>query len=76
VFGPTTKGVTPRLLVGEAQLRCWADLDQYLVETVVPSIPYQVDAHTQVIPARVVAYSFDQWAAAPALDQIAQAPAG
>jgi peptide/nickel transport system substrate-binding protein len=61
---------------GEPQRRCWADLDQYLMETVVPWIPYQVDLHTQVIPARVVAFSYDQWAALPALDQIALQPGG
>jgi hypothetical protein len=57
--------------LGEAQLRCWADLDQYLMENVVPWVPYQSDAHVQVVPSRIVRYSYDQFADLPALDQIA-----
>ena len=57
--------------LGEAQLRCWADLDQYLMENVVPWVPYQSDSHIQVVPSRIVRYSYDQFADLPALDQIA-----
>jgi peptide/nickel transport system substrate-binding protein len=57
--------------LGEAQLRCWADLDQYLMENVVPWVPYQSDAHVQVVPSRIVRYSYDQFGDLPALDQIA-----
>jgi peptide/nickel transport system substrate-binding protein len=57
--------------LGEAQLRCWADLDQYLMENVVPWVPYQSDSHIQVVPRRIVRYSYDQFADLPALDQIA-----
>jgi len=60
--------------LGEAQLRCWADLDQYLMQDVVPWIPYQSDSHVQVIPGRIVRYSYDQFADLPALDQIALQP--
>jgi hypothetical protein len=60
--------------IGEAQLRCWADLDQYLMENVVPVAPTVTDAHVQVIPRRVVRYSYDQFACLPALDQIALEP--
>ena len=57
--------------IGQAQLRCWGDLDQYLMEAVVPWIPYQSDAHVQVVPSRIIRYSYDQFADLPALDQIA-----
>jgi hypothetical protein len=57
--------------LGERQLRCWADLDQYLMEAVVPWVPFASEAHVQIIPGRVVRYSYDQFAILPALDQIA-----
>jgi hypothetical protein len=60
--------------LGEAQLRCWADLDQYLMESVVPWVPYQSDSHVQVIPSRILRYSYDQFGDLPALDQIALRP--
>jgi peptide/nickel transport system substrate-binding protein len=60
--------------LGEAQLRCWADLDQYLMENVVPWVPYQSDEHVQVVPRRILGYSYDQFADLPALDQIALSP--
>jgi peptide/nickel transport system substrate-binding protein len=60
--------------LGEAQLRCWADLDQYLMENVVPWIPYQSDAHVQVVPSRILRYSYDQFSDLPAVDQIALRP--
>ena len=62
--------------LGEAELRCWADLDQYLMEDVVPWVPFASEAHVQVVPSRVVRYSYDQFAILPALDQIALAPGG
>jgi peptide/nickel transport system substrate-binding protein len=46
-------------LVGEAQTECWATLDQYLMENVAAFVPLVVDLHVQIIPARIVAYSFD-----------------
>jgi hypothetical protein len=60
--------------LGEAQLRCWADLDQYLIENVVPWVPYQSDLHVQVVPSRIARYSYDQFGDLPALDQIALRP--
>src|SRR5712691_3569654 len=60
--------------LGTAQLRCWADLDQYLMETVVPWVPYFSETLTNVVPRRIARYSFDQFAALPALDQIALRP--
>jgi peptide/nickel transport system substrate-binding protein len=58
-------------LVGDAQVRCWAETDQLLMEEVVPWVPYMYENQIQVVSARVVRYSFDQFASMPALDQVA-----
>jgi hypothetical protein len=59
---------------GGARTQCWAELDQYLMTEVVSRINYLFIEHAQVVSERVVAYSFDQFAALPALDRIALAP--
>jgi peptide/nickel transport system substrate-binding protein len=59
---------------GSAQTECWAELDQYLMNEVVPWVPYMFVDHVQVVSERVVAYSFDQFGPQPALDRIALAP--
>ncbi len=69
-------GVDDRIRVclerrGVAKTECWAELDQYLMTEVVSRIPYMFLDHAQVVSERVVAYSFDQFAALPALDRIA-----
>jgi peptide/nickel transport system substrate-binding protein len=79
--GPNVPGVDDRInacqvLLGDSQIRCWADLDQYLMAAVVPWVPTLSDAHVQVIPSRIVRYSYDQFGDLPALDQIALAPSG
>jgi peptide/nickel transport system substrate-binding protein len=61
-------------LVGGAQARCWAGLDEYLMENVVAVIPIVTEAYIEVIPAWVKAYSYDQAFDLPALDRIAVAP--
>jgi hypothetical protein len=58
-------------VVGEPQTECWATLDQYLMEEVATLVPLVVDIHIQIIPKRIVAYSFDQFTTLPALDRIA-----
>jgi len=60
---------------GSEQVQCWAALDQYVMENVVPWVPYVFERHTRTVGPRVVNYSFDQLLALPALDQIAVAPA-
>jgi hypothetical protein len=62
-------------LVGDVQVRCWAEADQLLMERVVPAVPYVFENVVQLISERVVTYSFDQFAAAPALDRITVSPA-
>jgi peptide/nickel transport system substrate-binding protein len=59
---------------GMARTQCWAELDQYLMTEVVPRVPYMFTESSLVVSERVVAYSFDQFAALPALDGIALAP--
>jgi peptide/nickel transport system substrate-binding protein len=58
-------------LVAGPQTQCWASLDQYLMERVVPWVPLVFESHVDLVPARVARYSFDQLAALPALDRIA-----
>jgi len=59
---------------GGPQVRCWAALDQHLMENVVPWVPYVFERFVRVVGPRVVEYSFDQSMTQPALDQIAVAP--
>lgn len=53
------------------QAQCWAALDQYMMERVVPWVPYVFERYTRTVSPRVVHYSFDQLTSQPALDQIA-----
>jgi len=59
---------------GGTQVQCWADLDQHLMENVVPTVPYVFERYVRPVSPRVVHYSFDQLMAQPALDQIAVDP--
>jgi hypothetical protein len=61
-------------LTGSAQLQCWASLDQYLMEEVVPWAPYAFESKVMVVSPRIVAFSFDQFANHPSLDRIALRP--
>lgn len=61
-------------LVGDRQAPCWAELDQILMEQVVPWVPLLVEQLAQPVSERVVNYSFDQANSMPALDRIAVAP--
>jgi peptide/nickel transport system substrate-binding protein len=61
-------------LIGGAQVRCWASLDQYLMEEIVPWAPYLFETRLVVASPRVVAFSFDQFANLPSLDRIALRP--
>jgi peptide/nickel transport system substrate-binding protein len=58
-------------LVGQPQTRCWTSLDQYLVERIAAVIPLIAETYVELIPKRVVSYSFDQSTTLPALDRIA-----
>jgi len=59
---------------GSPQIQCWAALDQYVTEAVVPWVPLLDEYKVMIASARVVAFSFDQFANEPALDRIALRP--
>jgi hypothetical protein len=60
--------------VGSAQTRCWAELDQHLMEDVVPWIPLIAHNRQRLVSERVVSFSYDQFTTLPALDHIALKP--
>lgn len=57
-------------LVGMPQTQCWTSLDQYLSETIVPWVPLSYENSVNVVPARVVNYTYDQFTTVLSLDQI------
>jgi peptide/nickel transport system substrate-binding protein len=57
--------------VDDARITCWAELDQLLMEQIVPWVPYLFDNSLDVISARINHYSFDQFAGVAAFDQMA-----
>jgi ABC-type transport system substrate-binding protein len=57
--------------VGQEQVQCWAGVDQYVTEKVVPQVPYLVETNSTILSSRVVASSFDQSTSVPALDRFA-----
>jgi ABC-type oligopeptide transport system substrate-binding subunit len=57
-------------VVGIAGTRCWAQLDQYLMENVVPIVPILTSETVRFVSARVRGYSIDQFTGLPALDRI------
>ena len=61
--------------VGVAQTECWAELDQYLIEEVIPVVPLLYRTTLTPFSTRVAHASIDQWTAMPALDQVALKPA-
>jgi peptide/nickel transport system substrate-binding protein len=56
---------------GDALFQCWANLDKYLMEQVVPFAPYLFDNSVDIVSDNVVNYSFDQFAGLAAFDQMA-----
>jgi hypothetical protein len=58
-------------MVGADQTECWAELDRYLTEDVVPVVPYLASAATYVVSKRVAAYSYCPATSGLALDRIA-----
>ena len=61
------------MLSSERQNQCWIALDVYVMEKLVPMAPYLTENVIDVVPKRVVHYSFDQSSDEAALDQIAVA---
>jgi peptide/nickel transport system substrate-binding protein len=62
-------------LVGLAQIECWATLDQYLMEKVVPWVPLLRVGYAYTVSARVRNFTWGQFTGLAALDQIAVAQA-
>jgi peptide/nickel transport system substrate-binding protein len=58
-------------LTGDQRVKCWADLDKYLMENVVPWVPFIFDNDVVITSTRVIHYDFDQFAGLPALDRLA-----
>jgi peptide/nickel transport system substrate-binding protein len=60
-------------LTAAAQIQCWAETDQLLMETVVPWVPYLFEGFAQVVSERVARFTFVQsgFVLLPAYDQIA-----
>jgi hypothetical protein len=60
-----------RPLLGDDGVRCWAELDQQLMEQVVPWVPLHLLNRVYIVSRRVAATSFDQFTTLPALDRTA-----
>jgi peptide/nickel transport system substrate-binding protein len=56
---------------GDARFKCWAELDQDLMENVVPWVPYLFDNSVDILSDNVKNYSFDQFAGLAAFDSMA-----
>ena len=56
---------------GDERVQCYADLDRYLMEQVVPWVPYIFDNNIDLVSTRVVNYSYDISAGLAAFDWIA-----
>jgi peptide/nickel transport system substrate-binding protein len=60
-----------QISTGIEQTRCWAQLDQFMMEQVVPVVPILIPGIQTPYSTRVLHASIDQWTADPALDQVA-----
>jgi peptide/nickel transport system substrate-binding protein len=56
---------------GDERYQCWADLDQQLMEDVVPWVPYLFDTNVDILSESIENYSFDQFAGLSAFDSMA-----
>jgi ABC-type transport system substrate-binding protein len=63
-----------QIAIGSDQPTCWAELDQYMMEQVVPVVPILFPGIQTPFSTRVLHASIDQWTAVPALDQVALVP--
>jgi peptide/nickel transport system substrate-binding protein len=57
--------------LGNERFQCWAELDQQVMEEIVPMVPYLFDKNVGIISENVEFYSFDQFAGLPAFDSMA-----
>lgn len=56
---------------GDDRINCWVELDKMLMEDVVPWVPRTFSNTTDIVSARVVNYSFDEFAGINAFDHMA-----
>jgi peptide/nickel transport system substrate-binding protein len=56
---------------GAERFQCWAELDQLLMEEVVPWVPYLFDNNVDILSDNIQNYSFDQFAGLAAFDSLA-----
>jgi peptide/nickel transport system substrate-binding protein len=56
---------------GDERFQCWAELDQQLMEEIVPMVPYLFDNSVDILSENIVNYSFDQFAGLAAFDSLA-----
>ena len=56
---------------GADRFQCWAELDQELMEDIVPMVPYLFDNNVDVLSPNIQNYSFDQFAGLAAYDSLA-----
>jgi peptide/nickel transport system substrate-binding protein len=61
------------LPVGDERYQCWAELDRYLMEEVVPWVPRTFTNARDITSTRVVNYSYSEWGAQAAFDHFAVA---
>jgi peptide/nickel transport system substrate-binding protein len=61
-------------LVGEQQQHCWATLDLYITQEIVPWAPLLEYEFSRIVSEDVASYDFDAAVGLPAYDRIALAP--
>jgi len=61
-------------LLDTEQVACWAELDQYLMEEIVPWVPLYTLSRTFIASDRIAVWPIDPVAGRPAFDQIALVP--
>ncbi len=61
-------------LTGDERLTCWKELDKYLMEEVVPWVPYLDATNVDVLGPAVTAYEYDQFSGEAAFSRLAVDP--
>ncbi len=62
------------LPVGDQRTTCWANLDKFLMEDIVPWVPRTFPNSNEVTSSRVTNYSFDEFGGIAGYDHFALAP--
>lgn len=60
----------------EERIACWSEFDRYMMEEVVPWIPYLFQDDVFLIGADVVGFKYDQFSSQPAYENIGVSDAG